>query len=935
MPENPEKKDWKKTLNLPQTPFAMKANLPQNEPTRLEQWAAKDLYGKIREASKGRPKFVLHDGPPYANGHIHIGHALNKILKDLVVRSRTMMGFDSPYVPGWDCHGLPIEHQVDKELGPKKREMSAVEFRRACRRFAAKFIGVQREDFQRLGVMGEWENPYSTMNFEYEAKIAGALGEFFEKGLVYKGLKPVHWCTRCQTALAEAEVEYEDHTSPSVYVKFRLTDDAVRSLDLPVEIPHYAVIWTTTPWTLPANLAIALHPELEYDVVRVGDASYIVAKELLAIVASKFGWTEPSVVKTYRGQAFERLEYRHAFLPKQGVFVLGDYVNLEAGTGLVHTAPGHGADDFHTGMRYGLPVYTPVDARGEFTAEVPWAGVHVLKANPAIIELLEERGALLATERLTHSYPHCWRCHNPIIFRATEQWFIGMDTEQFRERALKAIDQVAWIPGWGEERITGMVENRPDWCISRQRLWGVPITVLFCEGCSEPVTSREFFARVVELFSTEGADAWYERPAEDFLPSGTSCAKCGRSEFRKEFDILDVWFDSGCSHLAVLEERGDPLTWPAALYLEGHDQHRGWFQSSLLVGTGLRGRAPYERVITHGFVVDEQGRKMSKSIGNVVSPLDLMKQHGADILRLWVAMVDYRGDIAIGPEIVSRIAEAYRKIRNTSRFLLANLSGFDPSTDRVPFEELEPVDRWMLARAQEVFDRCHRGYEEFEFHVVYHRILELCTVDLSAVYLDIAKDRLYVEAAHSPTRRSAQTAMYEILEGLVSMIAPILPFTAEEIYEALPGDRLESVHLTSFPEAGRRSIPAAEKEAWARVFALREAASKVLEPARARGEIGQSLEADIVLSGISGTDAITGGLEIDLAKVLIVSHVELDPSGSLEEAAPIEGVGLVGIAMKRAKGGKCSRCWHYREEASGENALCERCQQVVSAHAEA
>ncbi|HEU5161508.1 MAG TPA: isoleucine--tRNA ligase, partial [Thermoanaerobaculia bacterium] len=776
-------------------------------------------------------------------GHIHMGHVLNKVLKDVVVKSRSMLGFNAPYVPGWDCHGLPIEHQVDKELGSKKREMSPAEFRRACRAFADRFLSIQREDFKRLGVFGDWENPYSTMSHEYEATIAGALGEFFEKGLVYKGLKPVHWCTHCRTALAEAEVEYEEHTSPSVYVKFRLTDDAVRDLALPVEIPHYAVIWTTTPWTLPANLAIALHPDFEYDVVRTGDEAFIVARELLAGLTAKFGWTDVRVEKTFRGQAFDRLEYRHAFIPRTGIFVLGEHVTLEAGTGLVHTAPGHGADDFHVGMRYELPIYTPVNERGEFAAEVEWAGRHVLKANPDIVDLLEKRKALLAYEKVEHSYPHCWRCKNPIIFRATEQWFIGMELDGFRQKALDAIKDVQWIPSWGEERITGMVENRPDWCISRQRLWGVPITVLFCEGCNEPFTTKEFFAKVVAFFKSEGADAWYDHPAEDFLPAGEKCHRCGGTSFRKEFDILDVWFDSGSSHLAVLEKRSE-LTWPAAVYLEGHDQHRGWFQSSLLIGTGIRGRAPYERVITCGFVVDEQGRKMSKSVGNVVSPQDVLKHHGADILRLWVATVDYRTDIAIGPEILSRIAEAYRKIRNTARFLLANLSDFNPKMDNVEVADMEPLDRWILSRARESLDRARKGYEEYEFHVVYHRTLDLCTVDLSAIYLDIVKDRLYVEGPSSKTRRSAQTAMYEVLRGLVSTLAPILPFTAEEIYEQMPGPREASVHLTTFPEMAGAEI---DEAAWKRVFDVREAVSKVLEKARGAREIGQSLEADIVL----------------------------------------------------------------------------------------
>jgi isoleucyl-tRNA synthetase len=921
-----EKIDYKKTLNLPQTKFAMKANLPQNEPRWLEKWATIDLYSKIRASRAGREKFVLHDGPPYANGRIHIGHALNKILKDMVVKSRTMMGYDSPYVPGWDCHGLPIEHQVDKELGSKKKEMSAADFRRACREFAAKFVQIQREDFERLGVLGDWANPYLTMAYGYEASIAGALGRFFESGAAYKGLKPVHWCTYCQTALAEAEVEYDEHTSPSVFVRFRAAAEVSEKLGVDPQRPLFAVIWTTTPWTLPANLAIALHPEFEYVVVDVPEGLHIVAAGLLESVAKRAGWSDPNVVARFEGAALDRLKYRHAFLDRDGIFVLGDYVTLEAGTGLVHTAPGHGADDFATGRRYGLDILTPVNHRGELMVE-EWEGLHVFKANPKIIEKLESLGALVAKETVHHSYPHCWRCKNPIIFRATEQWFISMEETNLRQRAVADIGKVQWFPRWGEERIRGMVENRPDWCISRQRLWGVPITVLYCEKCNEPVSDARFFQRVTEHFGKEGADAWYERPASDFL-DGRNCAKCGGSDFRKENDILDVWFDSGCSHVAVLRTRPE-LSWPAAVYLEGHDQHRGWFQSSLLVGTGIEGSAPFERVVTCGFVVDEKGRKMSKSVGNVVSPQDIIKVHGADILRLWVSMIDYRDDMSIGSEIISRIAEAYRKIRNTARFLLANLSDFDPTTQKVPAEALDPLDRWALATAAETFARCRRAYEELEFHTVYHRILDLCTVDLSATYLDILKDRLYTEALDSPRRRSAQTAMYAILESLTAYIAPILSFTADEIYELTPGPRKESVHLVEFPTLDF-SLPESEKTTWKRVFALREAASKVLERARAAQQIGQSLEADIVISGVDAK-SVLGNLDIDLSKMLIVSHVDFEPGvDESAEKVEIENLGTIGIRMQTARGSKCGRCWNYREEVSESKLLCDRCAAVVS-----
>jgi isoleucyl-tRNA synthetase len=921
-----ESSDYKKTLNLPQTSFSMKGNLPQNEPKRLEQWRLIDLYKLIREKSEGRPKSVLHDGPPYANGHIHMGHALNKILKDIVVKSKTMMGFDSPYVPGWDCHGLPIEHAVDKEIGSgKRKEMSPADFRRACRTFAEKFVSIQRHDFIRLGVFGDWFHPYMTMAYQYEADIAYALGRFFRTGMVYKGLKPVHWCTYDQSALAEAEVEYADHTSPSVYVRFRLTDESVKSLDLPIEKPCYAVIWTTTPWTLPANLGIAVKPDFDYEVIEHADENYIIAGELVPSVITKFGWTEYRVVKVFKGAAFEHLKYRHAFLPREGVFVLGDYVTLDQGTGLVHTAPGHGVDDFKTGQRYGLETYTPVNHRGEFTPDVPlWAGMFVFKANPLIVEHLRERGALLLAETITHSYPHCWRCKHAVIFRATEQWFISMDDKGLRAKALEQVHSVKWFPAWGEERMAGMVENRPDWCISRQRTWGVPITVLYCEGCGEPVTSPELFERVKELFLAEGADAWYDRPATDFLPASYGCTKCGGTAFRKELDILDVWFDSGCSHLAVLKERPE-LTWPSDVYIEGHDQHRGWFQSSLLVGTGLEGAAPFHQVITCGFLINEQGDKMSKSRGNALSPQDVLKQHGADVIRLWVAMIDYQTDMTIGPQIMGRAAEAYKKIRNTARYLLSNLNGFEPERDAVPHDQLLDVDKWVLARAAEVFDRCRRAYEEYEFHIVYHRVLDLCTVVLSSLYLDISKDTLYCDAPASVSRRSAQTAMYEILRGMVAFLAPLLTFTTEEIYEAMPGAKEQSVHLIDFPSI---AAPVTDSAAWDRIFRVREAVSKVLEGARAAGTIGQALEADITLHGVA-REAIVGTLDLDLAKVFIVSHVDFAAAPS-DSTIDIEGVGAVGITMSPARGKKCGRCWQYREEVIEDGGLCARCDEVVS-----
>jgi isoleucyl-tRNA synthetase len=934
--------DYKKTINLPETGFSMRANLPQNEPKRLERWAEMNLYQLIREKSQGKPKFVLHDGPPYANGRIHIGHALNKILKDIIVKSHTMMGFDSPYVPGWDCHGLPIEHAVDKELGSKKREMSSADIRRACRAFATKYVDLQREDFIRLGILGDWFNPYMTMTYDYEATIATTLGRFFEKGLVYKGLKPVHWCTYDQSALAEAEVEYEDHTSPSVYVRFRLTDESVKALDLPIEKPAYAVIWTTTPWTLPANLAIALKADFDYAVIEHEGENHIVANDLVATVTQKFGWSDYRVVKIFKGAAFEYLRYRHAFIPREGIFILGDHVTIDAGTGLVHTAPGHGADDFVIGRKYGLDVYTPVNHRGEFTSDVPeWAGMHVFKANPLIVEVLRERGALLKEEKITHSYPHCWRCKNPIIFRATEQWFVAMDGSlapdqgastdspagTLRSRALEEVHAVKWLPAWGEDRMAGMVGNRPDWCISRQRLWGVPITVLYCESCGETVSTPELFAKVAALFRNEGADAWYEHPVADFLEPGHAC-KCGSTSFRKELDILDVWFDSGSSHLSVLQKRPD-LKWPASLYIEGHDQHRGWFQSSLLIGTALEGNAPFEQVITCGFLLDDTGRKLSKSLGNVVGQ-DIIKNNGADILRLWVSMIEYRDDMAIGKEIIARIAEAYRKIRNTARILLANLNDFKPETDALPIDQLEPIDRWIVGRAAEVLERCRRAYDEYEFHVVYHRIVDLCTVDLSAVYVDVSKDTMYCEAPASHVRRSAQTAMDLILRGLVGAIAPILSFTAEEIYESLPGPKEASVHLSDFPRIDLPATTPGDAAAWERIFRLRDAVNGVLERARDSKQIGKSLEADIELHTSIDPAAVLGNLNVDLATVFIVSHVDFKPANdSPADVVDIDGLGRVAIVMKKARGQKCGRCWNYREEVAIEGELCGRCTAVL------
>src|SRR4051794_6983102 len=813
--------EWKDSVNLPRTDFPMKANLPTTEPDGLARWAAMDLYGKIREQRRGAPKFVLHDGPPYTSGNIHIGTALNKILKDFVVKSRSMDGFDAPYVVGYDCHGLPIELQVDRELGPKKREMSTADFCRACRAFAERFIGTMTAQFQRLGVLGTWDEPYLTMDFRYQAAIARAFGRFVDQGLVYKGKKPVHWCIHCRTALAEAEVEYEDHISPSIYAEFALP--AANAAELVARVPDLAgrqasvLIWTTTPWTIPSNLAIAFHPEFDYAAYDVDGRTVIVAEALAEQVGKAVGRTFGEPVARMKGAELEHIRFRHPLYARDSVGVLADYVTLDAGTGAVHTAPGHGSDDFATGVKYGLEIYAPVGPGGHFLDTVElFNGQRVFDANPAVEEALKERGRLWHREPSQHSYPHCWRCHNPVIFLATSQWFIaldapldgsaqGADSRSLRRTALDAIDTaVKWVPSWGHDRIYNMVANRPDWCISRQRAWGVPIPAVDCAKCGEALLTTELVDRAAAVFDTYGADAWYERPVGEFIPDGLTCPTCGGTEFERERDILDVWFDSGSSHEAVLPFRKE-LTWPADVYLEGSDQHRGWFQSSLLVGLGTRGRPPFREVVTHGFIVAEDGRKMSKSLGNSIEPQEIIKDSGAEIVRLWVVMVDFREEVRVSKQILARVVEAYRKIRNTMRYLVSNLYDFDPATDRVPLERLQEVDRFALSKYSEMASAVLRAYEAYDLPTVFHAINQFTTVDLSAFYADVLKDRLYTFAAGSPERRSAQTALFIIADGLVRLLAPVLPMTSDELWPHLPGRREDSVPLAEFP-AGVESM---------------------------------------------------------------------------------------------------------------------------------
>ncbi len=916
----------------------MKANLAKREPDILKAWEANGTYRQLSQQAKGKPKYILHDGPPYANGNIHIGTALNKILKDFIVKSKFMTGFDSHYVPGWDCHGLPVEHEVEKSLGSKKGKLSIVEIRRRCRDYAAKFVGIQREEFKRLGVFGEWENPYLTMNFEYQATIVREFGKFLMDGSVYKGKKPVYWCPTCKTALAEAEVKYEDLRSSSIYVKFKMVStpshlegegkgggdigDVFPSLKgKPVSV----IIWTTTPWTIPANLAIALHPDFTYVAVDVGGEIYILAEGLLEEVMKKFGIKKYKVLEKFAGKRLEGLKARHPFLDRDSFIILASYVTLDAGTGCVHTAPGHGQEDYESGVQYGLEVYSPVDDDGRFTKDVLFfAGQFVFDANDAVNKKLAEVGALLKEEMMVHSYPHCWRTNDPIIFRATEQWFISMDKKGLRQNALKAIGEVTWIPPWGRDRIYGMIENRPDWCVSRQRAWGIPITVFYCSACKQPLVSQETIDHIVRLFEVKGADIWFEEGTNHLLPKGTQCAQCGGKDFTKEMDILDVWFDSGVSYAAVLEKRKD-LVFPASLYLEGSDQHRGWFHSSLLTSVGTRGRAPYLSVLTHGFVVDGEGKKMSKSAGNVIAPEEVINQLGADVLRLWVAAEDYKDDIKISNEILKRLADSYFRIRNTFRFLLGNLYDFDPEKDRIPYHELHEMDRWALHQLQKLIARICEAYERFEFHTVYHSVQNFCAVEMSALYFDILKDRLYTFSSRSRGRKSAQTALYEILEALTRLMAPILSFTAEEVWKYLPQEpgKAGSVHLTSFPEVKSEYLDDALNERWEKIWEIRAIVTKVLEEARKEKVIGLSLDAQVHLHLPEEVFSFLERYEKDLKSIFIVSSVTLHQIKDKKE---------VRAEVLRADGKKCERCWNYDVSVGHypeHQAICDRCVEVI------
>ena len=922
--------DYRSTVQLPQTEFPMKANLAQREPERLRVWDEQRLYEKLQERGKaeGRKVFILHDGPPYANGHIHIGHALNKVLKDMVIRSKSMDGYRSPYVPGWDTHGLPIELQVVRQEGKSRTKDGLLALRDACREYALRYVDIQREEFRRLGVWGDWDRPYLTLDPEYEARQIEVFGEMATKGYIYKGKKPVYWCPSCETALAEAEIEYQDHRSPSIYVRFPVRDSLGKfDLAQPVDV----LIWTTTPWTLPANLAVAVHPDLDYAIVQADDGRrFIVAEGLALAVFAKLNLGTPRPIQRFKGSELEGVVAWHPFIDRPSPIILGEHVTLEQGTGLVHTAPGHGLEDYEVGQRYGLDVLAPVDAQGRMTEEAgKYAGLTLDEANKAITADMERDGTLLLLEHINHQYAHCWRCKNPVAFRATEQWFASV--EGFRKEALEAIDQVKWIPSWGIDRIRNMVQDRGDWCISRQRAWGVPLPIFYCSACREALVTPDTIRAVADLFRKEGSNAWYIRPAEEILPPGTTCKACGGTNFDKEQDIMDVWFDSGSSHYAVLADWPD-LSWPADMYLEGSDQHRGWFQSSLLTAVATRGTAPYREVLTHGFIVDGEGRKMSKSIGNTVAPDEVIKTYGADILRLWASSADYRGDIRVSQDILKQMAEVYRRIRNTCRFLLGNLYDFDFGKDRVDRSALFEVDRWALARTRKLHERCVNAYREYSFHTVHQLVHNFCAVDMGGFYLDVIKDRLYCDGKDSKSRRAAQTVMAEILQTLVKLIAPILVFTADEVWEHMPESLKDapSVHLSRWsPPAAAAEDPEFDSR-WESLLKVRRVVARALERARNEKVIGSSTEAAVRVRANGELRGLLESYRDELAPIFIVSAVEL-VDGDLDLEI-VEEEEEIAAGVERAGGEKCERCWRYAPGV-GDHAdhptLCDRCAGVV------
>jgi isoleucyl-tRNA synthetase len=914
----------KNTLNLPQTSFSMKAKLAQKEPEIIKNWEKKILYQKIQKRSENYPTFVLHDGPPYANGRIHLGTALNKILKDFIIKTKSMQGYHAPYLPGWDCHGLPIEIKVDQLLGKKKAELTVIEVREECKKYALKFVDIQKDQFKRLGVLGEWEKPYLTMHREYEAEVLRHLAAFFASGNVYKGKKPVHWCAHCRTALAEAEIEYKDRESPSIYVKFPMISDLSKKFPALKGKKVFVLIWTTTPWTLPANLAIAFHPDFEYAAFETEKEVYIAAKRLIPVLAEELGMGKTKILASFLGKDVEGLKARHPFIDRESLFVLADYVTLDQGTGCVHTAPGHGHEDYLTGLKYKMDIYTPVDNEGNFIPQVKkYGGINVFEANKIINEDMAKDGSLLKEEKIVHSYPHCWRCKNPVIFRATAQWFISMDTNNLREKALQEIKRIRWIPHWGEERIANMVRARPDWCISRQRTWGVPIPAFYCHHCGYILANEEITLRVADIFSREGANSWFMKKPEELLPPDTKCPECGSERFNKENNILDVWFESGASH-NVLGKRKD-LPWPADVYIEGHDQYRGWFNSSLFIGVAAKGGSPYKTCITHGFVLDEQGRGMSKSLGNFVDPEEVINKNGAEILRLWAAMLNYKEDARFGQETVSRLVEAYRKIRNTWRFILGNLFDFDPDNESVPVEDMLPLDRWILEKLARMGRRVLKAYETHEYHIIFHAVYNFFTVDLSSFYLDVIKDRLYCSGKKSELRRSGQTSLFQLLKASLILLAPILPFTTEEAWESMPSflSKKESVHLELFPSFEDEWLESDLFHEWESLVLIREKVLKELEVARENKLLGNSLEARVCLQVPPKQEKLLEKHKSELNMLFIVSDVVLEPSPGTE---------LV-VEISKAPGKKCLRCWNYSVyvgQSQKYPQFCPRCDKVVS-----
>lgn len=918
--------DYGKTLNLPKTEFSMRAGLAQKEPQILDKWEQERLYEKILEKNSGKPLYILHDGPPYANGDIHLGHTMNKILKDIIIKHKNMSGFKSPYVPGWDTHGLPIEKQAIKKLGINPKQAGVAKFREVCREFAISHVENQKQQFKRLGVLGEWDNPYITLTNDYVAKQIEMFGEMAKKGLIYKGLKPVYWCSDCETALAEAEIEYQDDKTATIYVKFDV-EDGKGMFDGIAEKVSF-VIWTTTTWTLPANLAICLNKDFEYSLVKNGDEAYVIATELVEKVCADSGIENYSILKTFKGGELEYITCRHPFLDRTSLVIVGDHVTLDAGSGCVHTAPGHGMEDYLVCLNYPeIGNVVPVDAAGYLTEDAgEFAGMFYADSNEKIIENLKATNHLLSMKEIVHSYPHCWRCKKPIIYRATEQWFASV--ESIKDRALEAIKNVKWIPAWGENRISSMVSERNDWCISRQRAWGVPIPIFYCKDCGKELINDDTIAAISKLFREKGPDSWYTMDAAEILNGSVKC-ECGCTEFTKETDIMDVWFDSGSSHGAVLDQR-DYLQSPADLYLEGNDQHRGWFQSSLLVSIATKGEAPYKSVLTHGMVVDESGDKMSKSKGNGINPHDVIKTNGADILRMWIAAADYRTDVKISKVILSQLSEGYRKIRNTARYIIGNISDFNPDTDAVKYEDMLEFDKWALIKLNALVKKSLEAYDNFEYHVLYHSVVNFCVVDMSSFYLDVLKDRLYTEKTDSVSRRSAQTAMYIILDAIVRLMAPVISFTAEEIWSFMPHDKscnTESIFLNDMPKVNSAYENDAIEAKYADIFALRADVQKVLEAARNEKIIGKSLDAKAVLTAAGAKYDFLKQVENELADMFIVSEVTIN-GGEPENAGEFG----VGIAISAADGEKCERCWKFDKTVGtdGEHpTLCKRCAEVI------